>query len=254
MSAISIDAVEVVKNRYAEDGVVDAYSTTELFPAEATVFTQFLKPGSTILDLGCGAGRTTIDLARRGYHVEGIDFAPKMIDAAKLLAARQDSKIEFHVKDATKLDYAAESFDNIIFSYNGLEQIPGKENRLKVINDAYRILKPGGYFMFTTRSGLAFASRRALVWFRIIVEYAWYYLIKGDHNWEFGDTIRKGNYFNYTNPFKVKENVVKLGFKLRFFNSENNILANRQASKLTNFSNARMLFYVFQKPEANKVS
>ena len=40
-------------------------------------------PGATLLDAGCGTGRYAVELARRGYVVEGIDRSPDLIDVAK---------------------------------------------------------------------------------------------------------------------------------------------------------------------------
>ncbi len=63
--------------------------------------------GATVLDVGCGSGRTTIPLARAGScKVTGIDFAPQMIELAEKAAkeARVDDRCKFIVGDFTKED------------------------------------------------------------------------------------------------------------------------------------------------------
>jgi 2-polyprenyl-3-methyl-5-hydroxy-6-metoxy-1,4-benzoquinol methylase len=53
-----------------------------------------------ILDIGCGTGRHSLELARRGYDVTGIDLSESMIDKARSLALAENLKIDFRVKDA----------------------------------------------------------------------------------------------------------------------------------------------------------
>jgi SAM-dependent methyltransferase len=247
MFAHALKREDIVKNRYANQNVVESYSTVGLFPAEKKIFLQYFCPNSSILDLGCGAGRTSIPLAQYGYKVIGIDFAPAMIEAAKRQAKLLDLDLPFYTQDATKMTFAPESFDNVLFSYNGLEQIPGPKNRDKVLRDVYRILKPGGCFIFTTRSGLAFGGRRSLAWVLMSLDFIHKRFIKGLKDWELGDKAWGGNYFSYSNPFKIRAKAQAAGFQHRDFNSENNINCGKKATFLTSFSNDRMLFYVLKK-------
>ena len=248
MAEVVLSREQLVKNYFAREDTIQAYSTIDLYPAEKKVLLKYFTPGSTILDLGCGAGRTSIDLAKKGYKVVGIDFASTMIEAAKRQAKTLHLDIPFYVQDATKMDFPAASFDHALFSYNGLEQIPGKKNREKVLIDVYKILKHGGYFIFTTRSGLAFGSRRSLVWIPILLHYFYKRYLKGQKNWELGDKAWGGNYISYSNPFKIKAAAKRAGFELLDFNSEKNIEQNKNGTWLTSFSSDRMLFYVFKKP------
>ena len=44
---------------------------------------KYSYPGARILDVGCGSGYISLELARSGYHVTGIDISSKVIDVAK---------------------------------------------------------------------------------------------------------------------------------------------------------------------------
>ena len=248
MNVLTGDAVNLVKSYYEDEGVVNGYTSDRLYPAERIVFESYLTPGSRILDLGCGCGRTSLELAKKGFQVTAIDFAPKMIAAAKKQAEILDIDVEFYTADATKMTYKSASFDNIIFSYNGIEQIPGRKNREKVLQDVYKILKPGGYFIFTTRSGLSFAGKRLLGWGKITFDFMLKRVIGGDKAWEFGDYSRGNFYVHYINPFKIRRFAEKLGLKCHYFNSEKHIEKSKPPRFLNHFSNDRMLFYVFRKP------
>ena len=60
-----------------------------------------LLPGARVLDAGCGPGRHSLELARRGFSVVGLDRSPDFIGQAK--AARGDLDIEFVVGDVAEL-------------------------------------------------------------------------------------------------------------------------------------------------------
>ncbi|MFB6295123.1 MAG: class I SAM-dependent methyltransferase, partial [Candidatus Nanohaloarchaea archaeon] len=105
---------------------------------------------SRVLDLGCGTGRTTIPLKEEGYEVVGIDITPEMIEHAKDIASEKGLDIDYRVGDATDLGFKDGEFECALFSNQGWTQIPGRENRREALEEVYRVLEPGGVFIFTT--------------------------------------------------------------------------------------------------------
>lgn len=71
-----------------------------------------------ILDIGCGTGRHSLELARRGYDVTGIDLSTSMIEKAKALAIKENQIIDFQVRDARDFNFR-ESFDLAIMLCEG---------------------------------------------------------------------------------------------------------------------------------------
>ena len=146
---------EEVKAYFGASVVVDHYVEATirlgLWASEAKIFESVFSKDAHLLDLGCGAGRISFGLKQLGYQsLEGSDLSTGMIAAAQALSEATESGIVFQVADATRLPYGNDSFDGIIFGFNGLMQIPGIENRLKAFKEIRRIIKPGGKFVFTT--------------------------------------------------------------------------------------------------------
>ena len=52
-------------------------------------------PGAEVVDAGCGTGRYAMELARRGYRVDGIDVSPELVDVAKRAAAESHGPVSF---------------------------------------------------------------------------------------------------------------------------------------------------------------
>jgi len=61
--------------------------------------------GARILDLGCGYGRISIELARMGYRVVGLDFSDDLLEIARQLARDQGVRVDFVQGDMRQLDY-----------------------------------------------------------------------------------------------------------------------------------------------------
>jgi len=69
--------------------------------------------GTKILDLGCGYGRLSIELARRGYDVVGLDYSESLLNTAKIRAEETGVSVDFVRCDMRKMEYE-EEFDGVI--------------------------------------------------------------------------------------------------------------------------------------------
>jgi ubiquinone/menaquinone biosynthesis C-methylase UbiE len=148
-----IDEEFVIKS-FSEHDTVSYYANAVeeigLWQSEQAIYSKYFKPSDKILDIGCGAGRTTISLYRQGFkRIEGIDLSPAMIATAKDLQRRIGFKITFTVGSACRLAHTDESFDGAIFSFNGLMQIPQYANRRRAVDEVRRVLRQDGFFIFT---------------------------------------------------------------------------------------------------------
>jgi SAM-dependent methyltransferase len=109
---------------------------------------QSLPSTGKTLDIGCGAGRITLELARRGYEAVGIDVSSKLIEAAIDLASQASLAPHFLVVKGLTLPFAAQSFDAAL-AIKLYGYIPGRKNRLEYLEEIYRVLRPGAPLLFT---------------------------------------------------------------------------------------------------------
>ncbi|MGH7114140.1 MAG: class I SAM-dependent methyltransferase [Stellaceae bacterium] len=106
------------------------------------IFGLVLPDKSTLdaLDLGCGTGFLSLELAARGHRVTGVDFAPSMIARAERKAAERGLTVRFDQGDAEQLPYSPSSFD-LAISRHVLWTLPHPE---AAIEEWLRVLRPGG--------------------------------------------------------------------------------------------------------------
>lgn len=118
-----------------------------------------LKPGARVLDLGCGEGRFARALwaLEQGVEVLGIDFSAGMIAEAK--KRRAPVGPDFEVGDATNLRFQNGVFD-LIFSATCLNNVPDIG---KALDEAWRVLAPGGVFIAVVINRNEWASRLRFV-------------------------------------------------------------------------------------------
>lgn len=98
-----------------------------LWESEEVLIRKYFKLRSTILDISCGTGRTTMYLKKLWYKITDIDITPAMINNARNIAKLNSLKIVYEIGDVTDLKYRNTIFDNVLFSFNGWTQIPRKK-------------------------------------------------------------------------------------------------------------------------------
>ena len=107
-----------------------------------------------ILDIGCGTGRHSIELAKRGYIVVGIDLSESLLKRAKEKASEQKLQIVFQKCDARNLPFLHE-FDLVIMLCEGaFPLMETDEMNFQILQNAANALKPKGKLIFTTLNGL----------------------------------------------------------------------------------------------------
>lgn len=104
-----------------------------------------LKPQQRILDLACGYGRHSIDLAQKGYSVTGYDLSPDYINQAKEEAEEAQANVTFCRMDMRSLDIS-EEFDVVLSLTTSLSFYSEEVNK-DIFRRIYKASKPGGIFL-----------------------------------------------------------------------------------------------------------
>ena len=114
-------------------------------------------PGSKILDVGCGTGRHSIELAKRGYKVTGVDLSSGMLEVARAKALLAGVNVEWIQADATDFTLD-EKFDvGLSLCEGGVGLIERGENAeahdLSIFRNIAACLKPNAPFVLTALNG-----------------------------------------------------------------------------------------------------
>ena len=102
-----------------------------------------------VLDLCCGFGRISSELARRGFAVTGVDITESYLQAAREEAAYENLNIEYINADARDF-LRPQFFDTIVSLYISFGYFQDKKEDLLLLRNAYESLKPGGSFIIET--------------------------------------------------------------------------------------------------------
>ncbi|WP_319506497.1 methyltransferase domain-containing protein [uncultured Methanolobus sp.] len=133
--------------------IVDDASITR---QEIDTFSSILNinPESHVLDLCCGQGRHSLELARRGFkNVEGLDRSHYLIQRAKNSAKKESLGVRFKEGDARKTPHATDTFDAVMLLGNSFGYFETSDEDLRVLKEVKRILKPWGKILLDVADG-----------------------------------------------------------------------------------------------------
>jgi SAM-dependent methyltransferase len=129
-------------SRIQADGYPDERTNTECNLIQDALD---LKPGARVLDIPCGTGRHTVELAKRGFEVTGVDFSPEYIETARTSAAEANVAPNFFVCDMR--EFASSDRFDAAFCYFGSFGYFLEEDDEKFARAVAQSLRPGGRFL-----------------------------------------------------------------------------------------------------------
>ncbi len=141
-------------------------------PKEVAVECDFIERalriagGSRVLDVGCGLGVQTVELASRGYQVVGLDISPTMVSRARDEAEDQGLKVDFVRGDMREAAFD-EPFDGLLCWGTTFGYFSEEENEL-AIRQFHRALKPKGTLLLEiVNRDFMIGSQPNQVWFEV---------------------------------------------------------------------------------------
>ncbi len=134
----------------------DVVNDQDITKREINLFLEILdiSKESKILDLCCGQGRHSLELARRGFkNIEGLDRSHYLIQKAKDQAKKEGLNIRFREGDARKLPYPADNFDVVLILGNSFGYFETIQDDMRVLKEVFRILRPWGKVLIDVADG-----------------------------------------------------------------------------------------------------
>jgi ubiquinone/menaquinone biosynthesis C-methylase UbiE len=242
---------ETVLKYFDSESVVDHYAQAAarlgLWQSEEKIFTRLFQQKDALLELGCGAGRIAFGLHELGYqNIMATDYSSEMIKRARHMSTILEYHIPLRVCDATELEFEANVFDGAIFGFNGLMQIPKAEKREQAMREIIRVLRPGGWFVFTSHDRENLKYRK----FWDEEKARWDQAEQKPELDEFGDrceTTEAGAHFMHVPTIgEVEESLERVGFRLEATALRSEIA--NESPAVREFSDD-CRFWIVQKPE-----
>jgi SAM-dependent methyltransferase len=143
---------------WAFDLLIDRPVHKECAAIAAWLVERGVLPGSDVLDAGCGSGRYSVELGRRGYIVHGVDLSPELIDVARASIGGGPKSVSFAVGDI--LSMPAKRYDAVLCR-GVLNDILDEADRAAAFDAFARALRPGGVLILDVREWEASAERKA---------------------------------------------------------------------------------------------
>lgn len=148
---------------HAPDYMDNAFTKNTVREVDFLVEELALQPGCSILDVGCGTGRHSIELAKRGYALTGLDLSAEMLAHAERSARAAGVRVNWIRSDAAQFK-PPETYDAAICLCEGalglLSQTDDSiDQPLAILRNIAASLKPGAPAVLTVLNGMAMIRR-----------------------------------------------------------------------------------------------
>jgi len=108
-----------------------------------------IEPGARILDLCCGHGRHSTELAARGLDVCGQDLTPMFLERAAEAAAQRGVRLDLRQGDMREIVHDP-PFDAVIHIFTAFGYFSDDDEEARVVREVARVLRPGGRYLLQT--------------------------------------------------------------------------------------------------------
>jgi 2-polyprenyl-3-methyl-5-hydroxy-6-metoxy-1,4-benzoquinol methylase len=141
------DYVRIIQEHYDSD-VQKEWDRLEKHPFEFIITTRlmdrYIKPGDRILDIGGGPGRYSIYYANKGCDVTLFDLSSENVKFALEKSKEMNLNIKVITGDAREVDKLIKKEFDHIFVMGPMYHLLDEKDRIKALNEAISLLKPGG--------------------------------------------------------------------------------------------------------------
>ena len=110
-----------------------------------------------VLDLGCGTGKMTLELARRGYDMTGIDYSPEMLDIARSIADEEGHDILWLCQDMREFELYG-TVDAVVCCLDCINHLEDENDLDKCFKLVHNYLIPDGIFIFDINAKFKFEN------------------------------------------------------------------------------------------------
>lgn len=115
-----------------------------------------MEPGEQILDLCGGHGRHSFELCKRGFEAcTLLDYSQSLINVAKGKARENNCPLKVIRCDARQIDIGPAQFNHVLIMGNSLGYIQQSNADQKILSEAFRVLRPGGWLLVDVTDGAA---------------------------------------------------------------------------------------------------